>query len=332
MQIGYPLSNKQTTATSSSIRASMVPMELNVEWDMSFSGVLEQVKGELQQLAEYRVFAQDLASHDPVLREIPELQVTKPWRIGISIVDDATDEQTIGAFLTLQIDARGRFRWLYDRQCLDAEVVDRMSAHLREVVQAAESDHQKPVKQLNLLPKAEKELLLKTLNATKVPYPDKICIHQLFEKQVKRMPDAIALVYEDQELSYAELNVRANRLAHRLIELGVGPDKRVAICVKRSPAMVVGLLAILKAGGAYVPLDPAYPSERLTHIFADAVPTILLADMAGRTALGKAISSSIMVLDPNELPESAIINPKVSKLISLYTTQNIWFWRAQRRP
>ncbi|UUM20748.1 non-ribosomal peptide synthetase [Mycoavidus sp. SF9855] len=316
LQIGYPLSNKQTTATSSSLRASMVPMELNVEWDMSFSGVLEQVKGELQQLAEYRVFAQDLASHDPVLREIPELQVTKPWRIGISIVDDATDEQTIGAFLTLQIDARGRFRWLYDRQCLDAKVVDRMSAHLREVVQAAESDHQKPVKQLNLLPKAEKELLLKTWNATKVPYPDKICIHQLFEKRVKRMPDAIALVYEDQELSYAELNVRANRLAHRLIELGVGPDKRVAICVKRSPAMVVGLLAILKAGGAYVPLDPAYPSERLAQILADAVPTILLADMAGRTALGKAISSSIMVLDPNELPESAIINPKVSKLRS----------------
>jgi thioesterase domain-containing protein len=82
-------------------------------------------------------------------------------------------------------------------------------------------------------------------------YPDYLCIHHLFEEQVANNPEAIALVFEDEELSYGELNARANRLAHRLIDLGVGPDQRVAICVQRSPAMVVGLMAILKAGGAY---------------------------------------------------------------------------------
>ncbi len=316
LQIGWRLQKEQDEVKSPSILASTVPMQLDLAWDESFSDALEQIKEELKQITQRNVFARDLVSRDPALREISELQAPQPWRIGISMVDDTADEQAIGAVLTLQIDARGHFRWLYNRQLLDAEAVDRMSGHLQEIVKAAQRSYQNPVKQLNLLPEAERRLLLKTWNATKAPYPDRICLHRLFEKQVEYTPDATALVYEDQALSYTELNVRANRFAHRLIELGVGPDICVAICVKRSPAMVVGLLAILKAGGAYVPLDPAYPSERLTYILADAVPTILLADMAGRTALGKAIPSSITVLDLNDLPETAITNPQVSKLRS----------------
>ncbi|KAF9368571.1 hypothetical protein CPC16_005206, partial [Podila verticillata] len=115
-------------------------------------------------------------------------------------------------------------------------------------------------------------------------------------------------------LSYAQLNAQANRLAYRLIELGVQPDARVAICVERSPAMVVGLLAILKAGGAYVPLDPAYPGERLAHILADAAPNIVLADAAGRAALGDVALAGCTVLDPNALPDRADTNPSVPGL------------------
>ncbi|MCG1040697.1 amino acid adenylation domain-containing protein, partial [Mycetohabitans sp. B7] len=107
---------------------------------------------------------------------------------------------------------------------------------------------------------------------------------------------------------------RANRLAHRLIELGVKPDTRVVLCVERSPAMVVGLLAILKAGGAYVPLDPAYPSERLAHILADAAPMIVLADAAGQAVLGEAALALQPVLDPNQLPSLAHTNPSVLDL------------------
>ncbi|MEX4005581.1 AMP-binding protein, partial [Paraburkholderia sp. EG285A] len=95
--------------------------------------------------------------------------------------------------------------------------------------------------------------------------------------------DAVAVVYQDQRVSYGELNARANQLAHHLIGLGVTPDQPVAICVARSVAMVVGLLAILKAGGAYLPLDPAYPSARLHQMLADAAPQLLLADAAGRS-------------------------------------------------
>ncbi|TDV59668.1 AMP-binding enzyme, partial [Pseudomonas sp. LP_7_YM] len=112
-------------------------------------------------------------------------------------------------------------------------------------------------------------------------YAIHLCIHQLFEAQVARNSEATALVFEGQVLSYGELNARANRLAHQLIALGVRPDQRVAICVERSPAMVIGLMAILKAGGAYVPLDPEYSGERLTFILGDTAPALVLADAAG---------------------------------------------------
>nr|WP_318246557.1 AMP-binding protein [Rhizobium sp. T1473] len=121
------------------------------------------------------------------------------------------------------------------------------------------------MRDLDILPAAERTYLLEELNRT-ADYPSEVCIHELFEQQVRRTPEAVAVVHEDEALSYGELNARANRLAHHLIALGVKPDQPVAICVERSPAMVVGLLAILKAGGAYLPLDPAYPCARLGRL------------------------------------------------------------------
>ncbi|MEX3683245.1 AMP-binding protein, partial [Paraburkholderia sp. BR14320] len=127
-----------------------------------------------------------------------------------------------------------------------------------------------PVERIDILPAAERGYLLEELNRTEAAYPSERCIHELFEAQVRRAPEAVALVHENERLSYGELNARANRLAHHLIALGVRPDQPVAICVERSAAMVVGLLAILKAGGAYLPLDPAYPSARLRQVLGDA--------------------------------------------------------------
>uniref|UniRef100_UPI0036DB9B73 non-ribosomal peptide synthetase n=1 Tax=Photorhabdus sp. RM322S TaxID=3342825 RepID=UPI0036DB9B73 len=133
-----------------------------------------------------------------------------------------------------------------------------------------------------------------------------------------------ALVYETQTFSYAELNARANRLAHQLIALGVEPDQRVAICVARSPAMVVGLLAVLKAGAAYVPLDPDYPGERLTHILADVSPVILLADDVGRAVLGENALTGLTVFDPNTLPDQPDSNPQRPELTSRHLAYVIY--------
>src|ERR1019366_766836 len=107
-------------------------------------------------------------------------------------------------------------------------------------------------------------------------YSKDLCVHQLFEEQVQRTPDNVAIVFEGQQLTYAQLNARANQLAHHLQALGVRPETPVAICMERCPEMLVGLLGILKAGGAYVPLDPAYPKARLSFMMEDAHATVLL--------------------------------------------------------
>jgi amino acid adenylation domain-containing protein len=126
---------------------------------------------------------------------------------------------------------------------------------------------------------------LQQWNATQASYPQNKCIHELFEEQADRTPQAIAVICEEREVSYGELNAHANRLAHHLRRKGVQPDDRVAICVERSVEMVVGLLAILKAGGGYVPLDPNYPPERLGYMLTDSEPVAVFCDTAGQEAL-----------------------------------------------
>ena len=134
--------------------------------------------------------------------------------------------------------------------------------------------------------------VLKGFNQTGAEYPREALIHELFEQQVERTPDAVAVQYEGEQLSYAELNAKANQLAHRLRALRdeagnpvVGPDERVAICVERSLEMVVGLLGILKAGAAYVPVDPEYPQDRIAYVLQDAGARIVLTQRHLQTLL-----------------------------------------------
>ncbi len=172
-----------------------------------------------------------------------------------------------------------------------------MQRALEQLAKALEHAPDTPVRDLDILPAEERTYLLEDLNRTARAYPSDLCVHELFEAQVQKAPEAVALVCGDERLSYGELNARANRLAHHLIELGVKPDQPVAICLERSPAMVVGLLAILKAGGAYLPLDPAYPSQRLHQVVDDAAPRLLLCDGVGRAALRPEVLTDVTVID-----------------------------------
>ena len=135
---------------------------------------------------------------------------------------------------------------------------------------------QRRLGEISLLSPEERQRQLVEWNDTVADYPLDQCLHHLFEQQVARTPDAVALSFEDRCLTYAELNRRANRLSHYLGALGVGLESPVGVCVERSPEMVVGLLAVLKAGGAYVPLDPTYPRERLGFMLADSGAAVLL--------------------------------------------------------
>ncbi|BAY48984.1 peptide synthetase [Scytonema sp. HK-05] len=157
----------------------------------------------------------------------------------------------------------------------DTATIDRMLGHLKTLLEGMVANPQKRLKELSLLTEAERQLLV-DWNDTQADYPQDQCIHELFEAQVERSPDAIAVIFEDQQLTYRELNTKANQLAHHLQTLGVAPEVLVGICVERSLEMVIALLGILKAGGAYVPLDPAYPQERLAFMLHETSVPVLL--------------------------------------------------------
>jgi len=156
---------------------------------------------------------------------------------------------------------------------------------LASLVTALEQAPATPVNTLTVLPAAERQLILQRSQATQPAGVLPHCIHELFESQVRRTPQAMALELEGERLSYQALNQRANALAHYLRSCGVGPDVRVALCLERSFALVVAVLAVLKAGGAYVPLDPSYPPERLQLMLQDSQPRVLLLDASSRGAL-----------------------------------------------
>ena len=146
--------------------------------------------------------------------------------------------------------------WEYNTDLFDASTIERMTGHFVTLLESIITNPQQPISQLPMLIPSEQQQLLVEWNDTSVDYPQDLCIHQLFERQLGRNPDAVAVVFGNQQLTYDELNCQANQLAHYLRSLGVKPDVLVGICVERSLEMVVGLLAILKAGGAYLPLDP----------------------------------------------------------------------------
>ncbi|MBW4635809.1 MAG: amino acid adenylation domain-containing protein [Iphinoe sp. HA4291-MV1] len=166
--------------------------------------------------------------------------------------------------------------WEYNTDLFDASTIERMAGHFQILLESIVTRPQQHISELPLLTVAEQHQLLVEWNDTQVDYDLDQCIHELFEVQSKRTPDVVAVMFENQRLTYRELNERANKIAHYLRTLGVGPDVLVGICVERSLEMVVGLLGILKAGGAYVPLDANYPQERLSYMLWDAAVSVLL--------------------------------------------------------
>ncbi|KAF9992046.1 hypothetical protein BGZ79_003596, partial [Entomortierella chlamydospora] len=214
-----------------------------------------------------------------------------------------------------------------------ALICEYMHQALESLAYALENEPKSPVRDLEILPSHERELLLKEWNATEHEYPSDQCIHHIFELQALESPHSFAAIFEDQKLTYVDLNERANRLATQLIEMGVSPEMRVALCVDRSLAMIVGLLAILKAGGAYVPLDPAYPSDRLAYMLADAEPVILLADDRGKAALRDADLRLFTILDPNVSPSSPTSsNPHVRGLTPRHLAYIIYTSGSTGKP
>ncbi|MDJ0630914.1 MAG: LLM class flavin-dependent oxidoreductase [Rhodobacter sp.] len=189
-----------------------------------------------------------------------------------------------------------------------ADLIAARIDHLAGLLEA--SDGTAAIADLPLMPEAERALVMETWNATGADY-EAACIHRLFEAQAARMPEATALVYRGESLTYAELDARANRVAHVLRAMGVGPNQPVGLHVRRSSALLIGALGILKAGGAYLPLDPGYPADRIRLYIEDSGTRVILSE----TALGLAPGTGAEVLaldaDPRlaEAPETAPDSP-----------------------
>jgi natural product biosynthesis luciferase-like monooxygenase protein/amino acid adenylation domain-containing protein len=189
----------------------------------------------------------------------------------------------------------------YATALFNRSTIERYLAYFRNLLRAMADDPTMSIDRLPMLPADERQQVLYGWNEMVMDYPRERCVHQLFEEQVARTPEATALIFEDRQLSYAELNRQANRLAHYLRELGVKPDDRVALCLERGFEMMVGLLAVLKAGGAYVPLDPAYPAERLRFMLDDSAPVALLTQTHLRSLMPDGFGFRVLLLE-NQSP------------------------------
>ncbi|NCQ83109.1 MAG: amino acid adenylation domain-containing protein [Microcystis aeruginosa W13-18] len=192
--------------------------------------------------------------------------------------------------------------WEYNTDLFNGETIERMNGHFLALIEGIIANPSERISQLPLLTKSEQQQLLIDWNNTEVDYPVDKCIHQLFEEQVERTPDTVAVIFEEQELTYNELNCRANQLAHYLQSLGVKPDTLVGICIERSLEMIVGLLGILKAGGAYVPLDPDYPLERISLMLEDAGLKVLLTQQKLIDKLSESQANINIVCVDADLP------------------------------
>jgi amino acid adenylation domain-containing protein len=232
-------------------------------------------------------------------------------------------------------------KFMYDTERFEAAAIYRLAEQFQTVLKGIAGDPRQRLADLALLTLAERRRLLVEWNATEKAYPSDLFLHTAIEAQAERTPNAVAVVFEGAWLSYAELNQRANQLAHHLRKLGVGPDTLVGISLERSVELVVGLLGILKAGGAYVPLDPSYPAERLQYMLADSRVAVVLtataedrglkiedSSLAGTTSLSSILYplSSIQVVDlvadwpliaqqPTEIPDVVVTPDNLAYMI-----------------
>ncbi|MCI0387273.1 MAG: condensation domain-containing protein, partial [Acidobacteria bacterium] len=217
-----------------------------------------------------------------ILQNVPrELEIGEQ---GLTLNTLKLDKKTSNFDLTLTLveEAKGlSVTAEYNTDLFEAATIDRLLEHYQILLEGISVDPDQRISTIALLPKAEKQRLLEEWNDSNADLLLEQGIHQLFEAQVEKAPDAIAVVAEDRHLTYGELNRRANQLAHYLRKRGVGPEVLVGICLERSLEMVVGVLGILKAGGVYVPLDPAYPEERLAFMIEDAQMPMLLTNDCG---------------------------------------------------
>lgn len=269
-------------------RVREVALEAYAHQELSFEQLIEALELE-----------RDL-SHSPLFQVMFMLQNAQTQQLqlsGLSISPLDVNSATAKFDITIELweKPEGLYGYLeYNTDLFEKETITRMIQHYYRILEGMAATPEQHILDVPLLTNEEKHYLLDTWNATEVSYPQDVCIHTLFEAQVARTPDAIAIHFQDQQITFRELDQRANQLANYLRHLGVGPEILVGLCLERSITLLIAMLAILKAGGAYVPLDPTYPTERLVTIVRDSQILLLVSQ---RKFLGHLAFHNTICLD-----------------------------------
>jgi amino acid adenylation domain-containing protein len=292
--VGSPIAGRNRAETEDLIGffVNSLPLRTNLSGNPSFRELLLRVRETalgsyahqdlpFEKIVEELQPQRDL-SYSPIfqvmfaLQNQPRVGFSLPG-LNVTLLKRETDAAKFDLTLFMTETDDGLSCWLeYNTDLFAAGTITRLLDHFTVLLAAIVANPERAIADLPILSEAERQQLLVEWNDTQTDYPRNQCTHQLFEQQAERTPDAIAVAFKGRTLSYAELNARANQLAHYLRARGVGPDQLVGLCVERSLEMIVGLLGILKAGGAYLPLDPAYPRERLSFMLADGGIEVLL--------------------------------------------------------
>ncbi len=300
------------TADGGPLFSPEVPLRIEPQRGAGFNAFRDAMGKELARIRKRQTYARDVVLRRPSLAARASSLTRETRRVVVAVTADLDAyEAPKGTELALVIASDGSaLSWRFDASVYRSEDIATMQGQLATLLEAGLADGDTSLAELPLLPDAERKRLLVDLNATAADYPRDACIHRLFEARAEERPDAPALAYLEEELTYRELNGRSNQLARHLRELGVGPDVLVGVCVERSTEMLVTALAVMKAGGAYVPMDPSYPKERLALMIEDSkVPVLVtqrrlaphLPQHDGKTVLVDADWPKIAQGDPGNL-------------------------------
>ncbi|WP_283181065.1 non-ribosomal peptide synthetase [Pseudomonas svalbardensis] len=262
--------------------------------DLPFERLVEALK--LERSLSHTPLFQVMYNHQPQVADISTVSTASGLALGVIEWEGRTTQFD----LTLDTYEKGgklHAALTYANDLFDAATIARMAQHWTHLLQGMVSDSQQRISDLPLLENAEYQRIVHDWNRADESFPLDLCIHELISQQVAANPTALAVTFATRQLTYAELDNQANRLAHRLIELGVGPEIRVGVAMQRSDNLLVALLAVLKAGGAYVPLDPDYPAERVAYMLEDSCALVLLTEQSVAATLTVTAETQVLLMD-----------------------------------
>ncbi len=277
-------------------RTNQVVSEASEHQDLPFDRLIEAL--EIERSPSYHPLFQVMFSWAQSNADLQSLaRLTEKFNITRTRSTPAPRSSPLDLSLKLEQTESGIFgHFEYSTDLFEAATIDRMAMHFQKLVESIIANPAQSIDELHILTDAERHQLLVEWNQTQIDYPQQ-CIHQLFEAQVERTPDNIAIVFEQQQLTYRELDNRANQVAHYLQSQGILPNMLVGLYVERSPIMMIGLLGILKTGAAYVPLDPNHPLDRIEYVLEDAQIRIILTQQQLTCRLQNRSSVELICLD-----------------------------------